>query len=325
LRIDLSIKAAQPLWAALLNYGKSKMKRIKAGRGWRRETVWGWILLTPLTLGLTIWVLFPMGLSLLTGLTKWDMISAPQFVGLRNYLELFSKDQLFLQSVKVTLYYTLLSVPLQLFVAYLTALLLNSPIRGVGWFRTIFYLPSLIPVVVTSIMWLWLFNHQYGLLNAILAGLGLNKVNWINSTGMVIPSLIIMSIWSVGNIVVIFLAGLQGVPQTLLEAAKIDGGTSWHSFRHIILPLTSPIILYNLIIGLIRSLQLFTEPYIMTSGGPMNASLSFVLNIYNYAFKYGKMGEANAMAWILFIITLLLSLIVFKTSTRWTYYEGDKR
>ena len=291
----------------------------------RRENLWGWILITPLTLGLTIWVVFPMGLSLLTSLTSWDMISAPRLVGLRNYVELFFRDPLFLQSVKVTLYYTFLSVPLQLLVAFAVAVLLNSRVRGVGLFRTIFYLPSLIPIVVTSIMWLWLYNHQYGLLNAILTALGLNKVNWINSTAMVIPSLIIMSIWSVGNIVVIFLAGLQGIPQTLLEAVEIDGGTAWHSFRHVVLPLMSPLVLYNLIIGLIRSLQLFTEPYIMTGGGPMNASLSFVLNIYNYAFKYGKMGEANAMAWVLFVITLFLSLVVFKTSNRWTYYQGDRK
>jgi multiple sugar transport system permease protein len=291
----------------------------------RRENLWGWILITPLTLGLSLWVVFPMGLSLLTSLTSWDMISAPKFVGLRNYVELFFRDPLFLQSVKVTLYYTFLSVPLQLFVAFSVAMLLNSRVRGVGLFRTIFYLPSLIPIVVTSIMWLWLYNHQYGLLNALLTAVGFDKVNWINSTVMVIPSLIIMSIWSVGNIVVIFLAGLQGIPPTLLEAVNIDGGTAWHSFRHVVLPLMSPLILYNLIIGLIRSLQLFTEPYIMTGGGPMNASLSFVLNIYNYAFKYGKMGEANAMAWVLFVITLVLSFIVFKTSNRWTYYEGDKK
>jgi multiple sugar transport system permease protein len=159
----------------------------------------------------------------------------------------------------------------------------------------------------------------------MLVGLGAQRIGWINNTAMVVPSLVIMSTWSVGNLVIIFLAGLQGIPRSLMEAAEIDGGNAWHGFRHVVLPLLSPVILYNLIIGMIRSLQLFTEPYIMTSGGPNNASLSIVLNIYNHAFKYGKMGETNAMAWILFVITMLLSLVVFRTSDRWTFYAGDRK
>lgn len=287
--------------------------------------MWGWILITPLTLGLTIWVLFPMGLSFVTSLTDWDMISKPNFVGLKNYLDLFSGDQLFLQSVKVTFYYTLLSVPLQLAAAFGVSLLLNSNVQGLGVFRTLYYLPSLLPGVVVSVIWLWLYNPQYGLLNAALSGLGIERIDWINSPDLVIPSLVIMSVWGVGNVVVIFLAGLQGIPKTLLEAVEIDGGNAWHSFRNVILPLMSPIILYNLIIGIIKSLQLFTEPYIMTGGGPMNASLSFVLLIYNNAFKYGKMGVANAMAWALFMLTIALSFAIFKTSSAWTYSEGDDK
>lgn len=287
--------------------------------------MWGWILITPLTLGLTIWVLFPMGLSFVTSLTDWDMISKAKFVGLKNYIDLFSGDQLFMQSVKVTFYYTLLSVPLQLMAAFGVSLLLNSNVRGLGVFRTLFYLPSLLPGVVVSVIWLWLYNKQYGLLNAALGGLGFDKIDWINSPELVIPSLVIMSIWSVGNVVVIFLAGLQGIPKTLLEAVEIDGGNAWHSFRNVILPLMSPIILYNLIIGIIKSLQLFTEPYIMTGGGPMNASLTFVLLIYNNAFKYGKMGIANAMAWALFVLTIGLSYVIFRTSAAWTFSEGDNK
>lgn len=301
------------------------MKEKKSGLNTKLQNLWGWILITPLTLGLTIWVLFPMGLSFITSLTTWDMISPPVFVAFNNYIELLTNNELFLQCIKVTLYYTLLSVPLQLVVAFSVGLLLNSNVRGLGIFRTIFYLPSLIPVVVTAIMWLWLYNDQYGLINAILTGLGFNRVSWISSVDMVIPSLVIMSIWSIGNVVVIFLAGLQGIPISLIEACKIDGGSAWHSFRHIIVPYMSPIILYNMIIGIIRSLQLFTEPYIMTGGGPADASLSFVLNIYNNAFKYSKMGVANAMAWILFILTMILSFFIFKSSRRWTYYEGDKQ
>jgi multiple sugar transport system permease protein len=253
------------------------------------------------------------------------MISKAEFVGLKNYIRLFTGDQLFLQTIKVTLYYTVLSVPLQMAAAFGLAMLLNSKVRGVGIFRTLFYLPSLLPTVVVTVIWLWLYNTQYGLLNTILGGLGFNKVDWITSPAMVIPSFVIMSIWSVGNVVIIFLAGLQDIPSTLIEAVKIDGGNAWHSFRNVVLPLMSPIILYNLIVGLIKALQLFVEPYIMTNGGPVNASLSFMMLIYSNAFKYGKMGEANAMAWVLFILTLLLSGLVFKTSNSWVYSEGDKK
>jgi len=301
---------------------------LKSTRQWnlkKSQNFWGWLLITPLSLGLTLWVLFPMGLSFITSLMKWDMISKAEFVGLKNYIRLFTGDQLFLQTIKVTLYYTVLSVPLQMAAAFGLAMLLNSKVRGVGIFRTLFYLPSLLPTVVVTVIWLWLYNTQYGLLNTILGGLGFNKVDWITSPAMVIPSFVIMSIWSVGNVVIIFLAGLQDIPSTLIEAVKIDGGNAWHSFRNVVLPLMSPIILYNLIVGLIKALQLFVEPYIMTNGGPVNASLSFMMLIYSNAFKYGKMGEANAMAWVLFILTLLLSGLVFKTSNSWVYSEGDKK
>lgn len=285
--------------------------------------MWGWILITPLTLGLIIWVLFPMGLSFVTSLMKWDMLSKPEFIGAKNYARLITGDALFLQSIKVTLYYTVLSVPLQLGTAFAIAMLLNSKVRGLGVFRTLFYLPSLLPCVVVSVIWLWLFNNQYGLLNSFLNFFGLDRVEWITDPAMIIPSLVMMSIWSVGNVVVIFLAGLQGIPVSLLEAVEIDGGNAWHSFKNVILPLLSPIILYNLIVGTIKSLQLFTEPYIMTGGGPMNGSLTFMLLIYNNAFRYGKMGEANAMAWVLFVLTLLLSVVIFKTSKNWVFSEGD--
>lgn len=264
-----------------------------------------------------------MGLSFVTSLMKWDMLSKPEFIGAKNYARLITGDALFLQSIKVTLYYTVLSVPLQLGTAFAIAMLLNSKVRGLGIFRTLFYLPSLLPCVVVSVIWLWLFNNQYGLLNSFLNYFGLDRVEWITDPAMIIPSLVMMSIWSVGNVVVIFLAGLQGIPVSLLEAVEIDGGNAWHSFKNVILPLLSPIILYNLIVGTIKSLQLFTEPYIMTGGGPMNGSLTFMLLIYNNAFRYGKMGEANAMAWVLFVLTLLLSVVIFKTSKNWVFSEGD--
>jgi len=296
----------------------------KMGFNKKRQTLWGWILISPLCLGLTLWVAFPMGLSFFTSMTKWDMLGKAEFIGLKNYLIIFTQDELFLKSIRNTLYFTFLSLPLQLFIALAGALLLHSQVKGQRAFRTIFYLPSLIPIVVSSVMWLWLFNHQYGLINYFLNLLGFDRVQWIDSKHMVIPSLTIMNIWNVGNIIIIFLAGLQGIPNDLLEAVDIDGGRYWHKLRYVILPLLSPIILYNMIVNMIKCLQLFVEPYIMTNGGPVNSSLSFVLHIYNNAFKYGKMGTANAMAWVLFLLTMLISLVIFKTSSQWTYYEGDK-
>lgn len=290
----------------------------------KRQNLWGWILISPLVLGLSLWVVFPMGLSFYTSFTRWDMLGKPEFIGFLNYVKIFTEDELFLKSIRNTMLFTVMTVPMQMVVSLAVALLLNSHIRGKGVFRTIFYLPTLIPIVVSSIMWIWMFNNQYGLINYFLNTIGLDKVKWLDSPNMVLPSFSIMNIWNVGNIIVIFLAGLQGIPTDLMEAVEIDGGGSWHRFRYVILPMLSPIILYNMIVSMIKCLQLFVEPYIMTGGGPVNSSLSFVLHIYNNAFKYGKMGMANAMAWVLFILTMIISLIIFKTSDHWTYYEGDK-
>ena len=286
------------------------------------QRFWGWIFILPLSLGLTIWVAFPLGISLVASTWRWDMISAPQFLGLGNFITMFTKDPLFLQAVVVTVKYTLLSVPLQLIIAFGLALLLTSRIRGIGAYRTIFYIPSLIPVVVSSAMWLWLYDESYGLFNIILEQVGLPPQGWIASADQVIPSLVFMSLWTVGNVVVIFLAGLQGIPRQLREAVSIDGGNVWHEFRHVIVPFMSPVIFYNLVIGLVNSLQTFTQPYIMTHGGPSNASLTYLLEIYQQAFQFNKMGYACAMAWVFIIAAILLSGVLFRTSRRWVYYEG---
>lgn len=291
----------------------------------RSQSFWGWIFIMPLTLGLIIWVAFPLGISLVASTWQWDMISAPRFVGIGNFVRMFTTDPLFPQSVVVTLKFTLMNVPLQLIIALGLALLLTSRIRGIGVYRTLFYIPSLIPVVVSSAMWLWIFDQDFGLLNIILERLGLPPQGWIFSSEQVIPSLVLMNLWTVGNVVVIFLAGLQGIPRQLREAVSIDGGNVWHEFRHVILPFMSPVIFYNLVIGLINSLQIFTQPYIMTHGGPSNGSLTYLLDIYQQAFQFGKMGYASAMAWVFIVVTILLSAVLFKTSGRWVYYEGGER
>ena len=288
----------------------------------RQQNIWGWLLISPAVLGLSIWVFFPLGLSLVASFWHWDMLMPPSFVGLENYAVMLN-DQLFWQSVWVTLYFTVIGVPLQIVVAFFAALLLNAKVRAMGFFRTLYYMPSLLPIAVTSALWLWLYNKQFGLFNLILQKFGLPPGEWVFGLHTVIPSFIIMSIWGIGNTIVIFLAGLQGIPQELMEAVAIDGGRAWHRFRHVILPLTSPVIFYNVVIGIIGGLQTFTQPYLMTSGGPANASLFYVLHLYRKAFMFSDMGYACAMAWFLFIITAVIAGIIFKSSTLWVFYEGD--
>lgn len=247
----------------------------------------------------------------------------PEYIGIDNYLEMLTRDPQFWNSVRVTLYFTLLAVPFQIAGAFLLALLLNSKVRGMKLFRTLFYIPSLIPVAVSSALWLWLFNQQFGLLNLILDFFGLPPQLWVFGTQTVIPSLILMSIWSIGSTVIIFLAGLQGIPPELMEAVAIDGGKAWHKFIHVTLPLSTPIIFYNLVIGIIGNLQTFTQPYLMTNGGPANASLFYVLHLYRQAFVYSNMGYACAMAWFLFLVTAIIAGVMFKTSSLWVFYEGE--
>jgi multiple sugar transport system permease protein len=288
----------------------------------RQQNIWGWLLISPAVLGLSIWVFFPLGLSLVASFWRWDMLMPPSFVGLQNYATMF-QDQLFWQSVWVTLYFTVIGIPLQIVIAFFAALLLNAKVRAMGFFRTVYYMPSLLPIAVTSALWLWLYNKQFGLFNLILQKFGLPPGEWVFGLHTVIPSFIIMSIWGIGNTIVIFLAGLQGIPQELMEAVSIDGGKAWHRFRHVILPLTSPVIFYNVVIGIIGGLQTFTQPYLMTNGGPANASLFYVLHLYRKAFMYSDMGYACAMAWFLFIITAIIAGLIFKSSTLWVFYEGD--
>jgi multiple sugar transport system permease protein len=291
----------------------------------RKETLWGWILVSPLALGLTIWVAFPLGVAVSMSLFKWNMISTPIFIGLQNYWFMLFGDHLFWQSLKVMLLFTITSVPLQMLLAFSAALLLNAKVKGVGVFRTIYYLPALIPTMVSTALWLFLYNPQYGLFNFLLDKLGLPTQRWLTDSSLVIMSLVIMSLWSVGNVVVIFLAGLQGIPKELEEACVIDGGNYWQRLKAVILPQMSPIIFYNLVMGIIGGLQTFTQPYIMTNGGPSNASLTYMLHLYKQAFNFSKMGYANALAVVLLLMTIAVSLLVFRSSKSWVYYEGERK
>lgn len=291
----------------------------------RTEALWGILCVAPAVLGFLIWQLGPIAASLLISFTDWNIAGTPSWTGVENFRQMFTQDALFWKSLRVTAYFTLGSVPLGIVFAFALALLLNQKVHGLPIFRTIFYLPSIVPLIASSILWLWLFNPDFGLLNAGLEAVGLPGLQWIYSERMVIPSFILMSLWGVGPMMIIFLAGLQGVPKQLYEAVEVDGGTTLHKLWHITVPMMTPTILFNLILSIIGTMQTFTQAYVMTGGGPNNSSLFYVLYLYRKAFQESDMGYASALAWVLFVIIAVLSFFVLKTSNSWVYYEGGSR
>lgn len=287
----------------------------------RSQLKWGYLFISPAIVGLLLFSLGPMLFSFITSFTEWNVISPMKFVGLGNYARLL-KDPLVWKSLQVTGYYTLLTVPLVTVVTFLVALLLNAKVPGISVFRTIFYIPSIVPAVASSALWMFIYNPMFGLLNSILKTLGLPPSNFIFGKEGVIPCLAIMAVWASGNTVVIYLAGLQGVSRQLYEAAEIDGANVFSQFKNITVPMMTPIIFYNVVMGIINAMQTFTQAYIMTDGGPDNASLFYTLLLYRTAFKNSSMGYASAMSWVLFVIIALLTAVVFKTSNSWVYYEN---
>jgi len=250
---------------------------------------------------------------------KWNMIAPPQFVGLRNINKLLA-DPLVRTALLNTAYYTFIGVPLQLTVAFTLALMLNRSMAGRAVYRTIYYLPSLTPAVASAVVWLQILS-QKGLLNQFIANFGFEPINWLFQPAATKPAFILMSLWSVGPQMIIFLAGLQNVPQELMEAAEIDGASTWRRFRNITLPLISPVLFFNLVVGIIGSFQIFTGAFIMTNGGPQNATLFMVLYIYRQGFMYFDMGYAALLSWLLFFVIMIFTAIQFRISNRWVYYE----
>lgn len=284
-----------------------------------------YLFISPWIIGFLLFVLVPMIASIFFSFCRYDVLTPPNWCGLDNYRRLFS-DELFWKSLKATSLYALGSVPLGLAISLFIALMLNRDIKGVAWFRTVFYLPSVISGVAVSLLWMWIFNPDFGILNHLLwKFFRIQGPAWIASEEWVIPSLIIMSLWGIGGGIVIYLAGLQGIPTELYEAAEIDGAGGWRKLINITLPMISPVIFFNLVMGIIGSFQVFTQAYVMTNGGPNNASLFMVLYLYRNAFQYFSMGYASAIAWILFMIIMALTMLVFKSSPMWVYYEGALR
>jgi multiple sugar transport system permease protein len=289
----------------------------------RREILKGYLFISPVILGYLIWVAGPMLMAIWLSLTEWNLLQPPQYVGLSNYQQMF-QDDLFWKSLSVTLYFTVVSVPLSLGISFAVALLMNVKVRGIAFFRTLFYMPSIVPAVASAVLWVWVLNSEFGLLNFLLRALGLPKVLWLQDPTWAMPALILMSLWGIGGTMVIYLAGLQGIPQHLYEAAEIDGANYWNRFRHVTIPMMSPVIFFNLVIGLIAALQTFTQGYLITRGGPQNSTLFYGLYIYRSAFQDFKMGYAAALSLVLFTLVLLLSLFVFRHLGRLVYYEESR-
>lgn len=290
---------------------------------WRRNLE-GWLFASPWILGFVLWTLGPMIASLAIAFTEWDLVGAPRWVGLANVQAMF-RDNLVAQALKVTTIYAVVSVPLHLIFGLGLALLLNAKIVGLRFYRTAFYLPSVLSGVAVALLWRWLFSGEFGLLNALLATIGIEGPSWLGDTKWALPSLIGMSLWGVGAGAIIYLAGLQGIPTDLYEAAEVDGATGWSRFWNITLPMMTPVLFFQLITGIIGALQVFTQAFIMTSGGPNNATLFFLLYLYQNAFQYFRMGYGSALAWVLFLYILVLTLIVQRSSNTWVYYEGEER
>jgi len=290
----------------------------------KREWLLGYLCITPWLIGFSIFTLGAMIYSFYLSFTTTDMLTGTRFVGLANFNDLL-QDSLVLQSLKVTFLYAFGAVPLGIIFSLMIALLLNQQIPGRSVWRMIYYLPSVVTGIAVAILWSWIFNPRIGLLNSALAVIGIQGPTWIYSEQWALPSMVLMSMWGVGGNMLLYLAGLQGIPTPLYDAAKIDGANALHRLRYITIPMLSPTIFFTLITGIIAAFQFFTEPYAMTKGGPNNATLSIMLYIYRKSFQQLHFGYASVLAWVLFIIILAFTLLVLRSSSIWVYYEGEQR
>ncbi|MDQ0886750.1 multiple sugar transport system permease protein [Paenibacillus sp. V4I9] len=307
----------------------------KKQRSKRRKNLYMGLLFTsPVLLGYAIFIAVPLVLTFILSFTNYSIgAQSTKFIGLSNFTDMFTgKDVFFYPAMKATAYYVFVSVPLGIIVAFLAAVLLNQKIKARGFFRGVFYLPVIIPIASSGIIWMWMLQPDFGVINYLLGLVGLPPYSWLASDTSVMPTLILFSLWTCGSTIVIFLAGLQSIPSHLYEALEVDGGNAWHKLIYITIPVSSPIIFFNTVIGFINGLQTFVQPAVMTggsgssgvsAGGPNNASLLYVLYIFQNSFKFSKMGAASASAVILFIISILFTVLIFKFSKSWIHYEGD--
>lgn len=282
----------------------------------------GYLFISPWLIGFIVFTAAPFLISVYLSFTRYDVVSPPVWVGLANYTKLLTDDPIFWKALWVTIKYALVAVPIGLVAGVGLALLLNLELRGISVYRTIFYLPSIVPMVATSVIFMWILNPQIGLVNGLLAQAGITGPAWLQDTRWAFWSLVFMSLWGIGGSMIIYLAGLKDIPISLYEAALIDGASAWQRTRHITLPMITPVIFFNLVMGAIGSFQYFAQAYIMTNGGPEDSTQFYALYLFHRAWRYFDMGYASAMAWILFVIVMVLTIAIFRTHHRWVHY-GD--
>lgn len=298
----------------------------------KKELVAGLLFASPWIIGFIIFTLYPIVISFYYSFTKFSIFKPPEFVGLQTYKEVFA-NELFSKSLYNTIYMTVLATPLGILFGLAIAMLLNMKVKGMSAYRTIFYIPTIVPQVACTILWVWILNSRYGLLNGVLKMLGVYQPNWFQDPSFTKPALILMGLWTTGSMMVILLAALQDVPKSMYEVAEIEGANKWQIFRNVVLPCISPSILYLLITGIIYNFQLFTPAWIIGEaqgglnqgvyGGPENSIMFYAAYLFYNAFSFLKMGHASAMAWILFVITGVVTWLVFKTSNKWVSYGGE--
>jgi multiple sugar transport system permease protein len=292
----------------------------------RRENIWGYLFLTPWLIGFFGLFVGPGLVSLYLSLTQYDVLSAPRFIGIDNYVRMFTIDDQFYPSLWRTFYFAGVGVPLGVIGSMFLAILLNQQLRGVSVYRTIFFMPSLVPLVASVVLWKWLFNTDFGIVNQTLIGMGVsNPPGWFTERVWAIPSLILLRLWaSVGGTqMIIFLAGLQGIPESLYDAASIDGANNWQKTVHVTIPMLTPTIFFNTVLGIIAALQTFAAAFVATEGGPGFATWFYSLHIWKHAFDYWNMGYAAALAWFFALIIIGLTIIQMRLSKRWVFYYGE--
>jgi len=291
-----------------------------------RDAIWGYVFLLPWLVGLLVFFLGPILMSFALSFTKYDVITAPNFIGLANYQKAFVGDELFWPSLWRTLEYSIVVVPLSLIGSLSLAMLLNRGVRGTSFFRTLFFSSTLTPAVASALLWGWILQPEIGPVNLVLKSIGLAGPGWLQSVHWAMPSIMIINLWASmgGNTMLIFLAGLQGVPAELYEAASLDGAEGWTKFRNVTLPMISPTFFFNLVLGVIGALKVFTTAFVATNGGPAYATWFFALHIYQQAFSFFKMGYASALAWIFVVIVLVFTYAQLVLSKRWVYYAGGE-
>ncbi|HHV93086.1 MAG TPA: sugar ABC transporter permease [Firmicutes bacterium] len=292
-------------------------------KSWRKELQF-FAFISPWLLGFIAFSGGPIIASAVISFTDWNILSTPKFVGLANYQRLVN-DPLVWKALGNTIYYTIGSVILMTVASLLTAILLNQELRGVRFFRTLYFLPSVTSGVAIAILFAWMYNPEFGIINYMLYKIGIVGPNWLFDEFWAMPAIIFMSLWTIGSNMMIILAGLQDIPQSLVEAARLDGANWWQEFRYVTIPMLSPVLFLVIITSTINSFQVFLQPYVMTEGGPGNATLVLVLYLYQNAFLWWKMGYGAAIAWILAVIILILTLIQFRLAGYWVYYEGERR